>query len=698
MATYTDLAGALPSPLTLEFKTWYRELLAARVAEIDLPRSRTIYFSSSGDDGTGLGTIGAPWKTVSKANTEIAASSGDLKVLFRQGDEFASTVGLTVAKANVTLGAYNGGTNSTIGKPPLIHCFTNSVASGSAAWTLDNNGSATEGDTYSLSQATAVGYLREKTGPLNLANDITRLDPYRFFDTLAEVRVNPLSWTWIDADDKIYVNCGDGVDPNNKSWEYSFRTVAAQNGLLIDAVTGCVVDGLRFDGWGATFDPTATSQFYGIKISGQFAGKNCLVRNCEAYYNGLHNIGNNTNSGGYITWINCKAGYTTVPTSGAWGSQPYIWYSDTTTTLEAIAHNCQARFGVLPYSTYGRYKYDTSGFYSHDSAGTSSPALMILWGCSEVAEYWRNNWTSCYGGVAINYLAGTDSDLSTFRTFVFDHRTEMQGGKVAFSPKIFYGNCLWKYNFPSSDTGFDFFGTNPVSGVAVNNIILFNDLAINSQRALSTNNASNSLRFWHGSIVVDGTSDDPGSGVKGFGLSAVDMTPTTFDFCNCLFVKLGTKGFVSRANGSSKIRYIAGYALQPDNALNGFNYSDHFIDLKSPINPFAVVTGDPIVGAGINLGLEYDFNWNGRPETPSIGAVEGNPTAPIGNLDIYNDILFDDKTRRALAVALGSKVAADQIIAKLTNPATMNALEEALLEVALADPAYAAQVQARISP
>ncbi len=106
-ATINGLTDPRPDPRTFAFHYWVRDRLRQRIAYCNVARATTYYFSQSGNDSTGTGAIGAPFKTTAKAQTIINASSGDIAVLFKRGDTWTETVSLsTNAKPNITIGAY----------------------------------------------------------------------------------------------------------------------------------------------------------------------------------------------------------------------------------------------------------------------------------------------------------------------------------------------------------------------------------------------------------------------------------------------------------------------------------------------------------------------------------------------------------------------------------------------------------------
>jgi hypothetical protein len=104
---YSTLVGAPPNPKTFAFRDWYSRLRSLRISYCAQARATNYYFSQSGNDSTGNGSQGSPYKTIAKANALIAASSGNMGCFFNRGDTWAETAGITNAGIGfVTIGAW----------------------------------------------------------------------------------------------------------------------------------------------------------------------------------------------------------------------------------------------------------------------------------------------------------------------------------------------------------------------------------------------------------------------------------------------------------------------------------------------------------------------------------------------------------------------------------------------------------------
>ena len=79
------------------------------------------YFSNSGDDVTGEGTIGNPWATITKVNTEMVNYLAGDSILFERGDTFYGNVHIETAGSvgsPVVFGAYG------TGEKPILTALT----------------------------------------------------------------------------------------------------------------------------------------------------------------------------------------------------------------------------------------------------------------------------------------------------------------------------------------------------------------------------------------------------------------------------------------------------------------------------------------------------------------------------------------------------------------------------------------------
>lgn len=82
-ADYIQAVGVPPPVTSAAFDTWALKWLNYRLNECPISRPTNYYFALSGNDTTGSGTIGNPWKSMAKANAVLQSSSGNIGLLFK---------------------------------------------------------------------------------------------------------------------------------------------------------------------------------------------------------------------------------------------------------------------------------------------------------------------------------------------------------------------------------------------------------------------------------------------------------------------------------------------------------------------------------------------------------------------------------------------------------------------------------------
>jgi hypothetical protein len=360
MATYTELAGAIPIPTSLEFRRWFLRLLAARLAEVPLARSTTYYFDSSAANDNGAGTYADPFKTLAKANTVIGAwteAAGGLRLRFKRGKKWSETTGISANKAYITIDDY--WPTDEVGHELAKPLFTAFVAYATTGWVT----AATRGDAYdhvySRAETTALIALR-------YVDDINA--PLVKVASIALCQNYPGSWAQVA--NVLYVHFhGDFLPDGSVAVEGVASTTSSGVNISGTAKGNVRVQNIRCDGYGAG---RGVSSNYGIQNVSTVGP--VVVVGCEAYYNDYHNIGSAGAAPGPFTCVNCRAGYTIGASSG----NPFVGYSSAG-GHEAIFHNCEivaADHGpTLTYASGG------SSVYMHTSAADKYVGLGIIWGC-----------------------------------------------------------------------------------------------------------------------------------------------------------------------------------------------------------------------------------------------------------------------------------------------------------------------------
>ncbi len=391
---YTGAVGIPPVITRLAWKTWYTRLLAFRQAECHTARTTTYYFAASGSDGSGNGTVEAPYQTITKAQSLLAA---DVRLRFRRGDTFLSPTGLSINASHVTVDDYG----SVADPKPILSRFNAPYSQGQ--WSLVPG--TANGRCWKAAENSTVAWLRE-TGSVNSI--------YRQMTSVAAVDATPGSWGVDLGSHLIYVNpsANNAANANPATGQRQFESVTANTncGIQVGAsgsVDDILIQNIRIDGFTAN-----VTDLGGQGITGHLTGTDAMVlRGVEVYYSDRHNIANvGSVTGGIVTMIQCKYGWTTSQE----GRGPTVVYM-ALGGQEALWHECESVGDVLPIGAipYGGATQGSPGQLCHSDGVTAhTAALMIAYGCFNRPGQWQT------GAMSDNHCAPAFSDLVRCRSFV----------------------------------------------------------------------------------------------------------------------------------------------------------------------------------------------------------------------------------------------------------------------------------------
>lgn len=610
------LCGLPPRRGSGALRHWIRyEVPAARIAEIDLPRTTTYHFSNAGNDTTGDGSIGNPWATVAKANTVIAAAAtnADMRLRWARGGVWAeagAAAGLNISgKNNITLDAYG------TGDAPLFHRFTSIFASG---WTLDT------GDCYYRSVAERPGWIRQT---------IARLSPYSHQTTIAAVRSTPRSWTYDSGTGRVYLNAGAGINPNSPSlaYELSFASTTDDDGLFIQNADGIVVRGLRFDGWGCS--ATDSRQKYGIRV--ELTGNQAVwLDDCEVEYSGRHAIGllgQGTSSGGILFATRCRAGYHYDGGAGVGSNNFVAYHSDA--DFECLMYDCESRFGILPHgSTYVEGSlYEAQDVICH-AGGTNKARLVIISGGGPTWSPKLVNWTLSSGavGVATEHAPGTEGQPDTYRCFIDRYGPRhYRDARWDFAPKNQYLDCEYRVRYPSNSTdSFPQVAVGVAGGLVEGGVWDLQDDRDATDRWLLPASASNTTEFDGTTFAVEGYTVSGGGTRWRMGQASASVAMPGVTLRNCIFSRRGDRTFyIGIGNFAAQILSCAHYGVQLS-GTDGIDQGTGLVQLASAWSggcaPPSPIGSDLEEAAAASL-LTIDILGRTRPRFASIGPVEARP-------------------------------------------------------------------------
>lgn len=388
---------APPIVTSPEWFTWYQGLLSQRLAECPRERAQTFYFSQSGDDAAGTGTIGNPWKSLAKAKQVILASGGNVAVLFKRGEVWHENPGLDIAQPNVTVADYGKG------EKPLLTAFA-SVGS-PAGW------SPTPGHAFVYQRAAPVQVTSAK-------QDMDLDRPWSRQLSVAGVQANEGSWWWNGGVLYVHPKHGAGGVPTDPRVDgNAYEVVAIPDAQASPGVRvrgdGSRIENIRAQGYGIT--TVSGTQIHPIEsqVNGQ---ARAVIVGCESHYTLVHSMTHYAVQGGIATFVNCKAGLCTFMTDGsATVFNTYAWGGGAETVFEG----CEATHGTIPAAEMTAGKKYAMAVYGH-----TNDTLGSVLGLTVVNNFvTRRSSIGCGVGVQFGNVQPAAS-LADVRCFIVGERFE----------------------------------------------------------------------------------------------------------------------------------------------------------------------------------------------------------------------------------------------------------------------------------
>ena len=623
-SSYLNLVGAPPLPTTFAFRKWYFDLLEARIAET-LPAddcATKYYFDyDNGSDTTGDGSMDNPWRSVFKAqaaHNSWTQDSAGLALLFRRGMTSRSNWTLSITKDYVTVGAYTDPDETDLyPAAPVISEFILKYEHAGDWASQDNH--------Y---KRTIVGALLAWT---RLMDD--PLTPPKRMASISAVDSDPDQFSFYvdDQGESTYVlHINFGANPSALNIEVAFAN--SNDGVLISG-DHCRVEGARFDGFGLNPDSTS-NEHYGVKVSGK-GTKSAVVIDCESYYcsskaMGYHGGSQSSDTGGFATFIDCKAGWCIYNGSG---------YETVFTTYvgggeqQTVFHNCEARYGTLPSADWSDTLRGRAA-YGDTLSSSYALGLAIAWGmrstaCARPAEF---------SG------APSASALGDARAFIVDERFEAsaaaegaiwRNGNVRLNP-------YWDIVAKDVSQLYGVTGSTKVSGWVVNGRIRVDLSEATSGVGLyKTATTGNSPKTLHSRIHVVGnglTSTNGRFGID-YDMSGDTVTQNTSADAQLINSIISTEGFggdlsgstggiprLGLVNNAAKLKANAYFQLaEKTHAYKGYDKDAALVDLNALLDvSYRPSATSPLCQAGTaETRVEFDAFWQPRdPAGPTIGPVE----------------------------------------------------------------------------
>ena len=611
----------MPARTSVDMLRFVAEFVDAMTrVECPLTRATTYYFSTSGDDTTGTGTQAAPWQTISKINTTIAAfdgNAGGLAILLKAGDTWDTTVGINVGKSHVTVGRYGTGAD------PYLNFYTTKFAA--SGW----------------SQAGATNrYTRTASAPGDFREQLKPNKAFRKATSTAEVESTQNSYYHDGTTLHVHVanDAGTSISPNTVATECTLASTTDDSGVDVTAGTGIRVDSIHSEGSG--IDGGSTNQEYSFKS--QLTGTDiCCFSNCtgrrQARHTHGHNGGSGGASGGCTLFLECVGGYATEANAA-----PFVSYCGDGAQEDWFV-SCVTDYGALPNAS--RTYADGMAVIAHTD-GVEEPGFIGVFNHRIPAPA---NGFGCHQGVQVSNFdhvldpdeancviygtrmeraVGTGSNGTSGHAFAIQGTVEING----------------QYNLLPLNSPVDAMGSYNPRGYVYNTLIRV-DLtnAGMTEGWFAFWNASSThdpkFRHCHIQIVSNGSTDfafDYDNNFSG-ALEATVATSDGSELSNSIFdvVRINpadTAAVVRPAlrNAGTYQHHDAFHGVSADGSIVGISNASNSVTLGVPPQWGGIPTASsPLVGMG-EPSISYDFFGQPRSAVaPTIGPIEFVPATSI---------------------------------------------------------------------
>jgi hypothetical protein len=455
--------------------------------------------------------------------------------------------------------------------------------------------------------------------------------------------------TWTDK-----ITLSDGGNPNVTFGSYSDATVPSGSvmpakpimdgnnsgsntnvdGIIISG-DGSMVQGIISQNWGSS-----GTQQYPIKLA-QTQNNAGLVIDCEAYNGGLHNIAGYLSGGaglgGIWTVINCFSGKT-VATNGT----IFNFYADNG-GYEFICDGCQVR-GVAATGSQ-------IGCYSHTQDFSHFMALGIVRNLHIVRDglYYTYQVTQSIGSAAIpdNGFVAANSRFFEIGTTVDYGATECPPGMGQSSGVSI--NCLYNNKLPDVGSTRTFAVGPPNKSFSYNCVYILDMTNIDNSDVSgwwNTGGTGTGSFVWencHVHYLNAGTGTFIGFEYGGIYGGNSSVTAGTL-IINSIFtaeLKLGTIRIgLGTVSGAATTKNNAYYGVSEEGNSTAYDLDPTPYNLPYLWEPLYQPHVDLLLlGKAVlppdNIPLGYDFNFQARPTTYSIGPVEKTNISNGGGMIIF---------------------------------------------------------------
>jgi len=607
---FLSVVGPIPDPKSFAFLPWKDRRYASIRSYCDNFRSATYYFSTSGNNANDGLTPATAKQTLAEVNNVIAASSGNITILFKRGDEWNTNTNITLNKAKITLDAYG------TGNLPWINRFAQKYTTG---WAL------AAGNRYTRTENTDTAWVRLTGWDLSKATGATQVLSRQ--TSSANCQATPYSFFW--GTNVLHVNLG-GSDPNTIPLEGN--PTSTNPGIVVTA-DACCVKNIRVDGFGQDFSNPHNPQSYQIQWN-QPADKVGYAYNCETYYGGTHLHAGFISGNGNITLVeNCTAGFAM---QGSAGETIFNSYSDNG-LQEFYLVGCTCLAGTLPNGT-GTWVRRAIPMYCHTPGSPANIGLVIVDRFTVISSNF------CVSQLTYLENAPVATQTTDLRAFII--------GEVAtgvFLTTFPFKNIAWincQYTvIPLNCGGQAMFASGLAAqnftGFMWNSVIdwsLAGQTDTGSRAFYNSLSLDNNCHLYHNAFIFRTAAT---SAIRiDFDSGSVDSSPNCEFFNNLIesdtaaVVSVGLKNNTANLKSNAYYNIVGGADTVTRTAYGNDATKDNLSGLIDPVNRTNVAALANLGYTGI--GLEYDLNYKRR-----MANTPGNTIAPtIGPIEVDVNLYF----------------------------------------------------------
>lgn len=273
------------------FLTWSAKYVEDSITSVGFARTTVKYFSPDGNDTTGNGSLGNPWKTLAKASSFLNGTSGDVRLRFRSGGVWRENTGLVINRPQVTVDSYRLATDPKSSAKPVFTRFAAPLEP--TAWTATSHA-----DTYVATVTDPVSWVKYWNDEETVLRRMT---------TVEDCYATPGSW--FSNSGSLYVHSVADNDLTTGVVRVEYVPLNTLSGITVADVANVRIHDLRIEGYGAGVPGDHSYNGYAVESNASSTNRT-VVTECECYYNGRHSVAKvGSATGGSLVVARCRLGW-----------------------------------------------------------------------------------------------------------------------------------------------------------------------------------------------------------------------------------------------------------------------------------------------------------------------------------------------------------------------------------------------------